>query len=662
MRSSDARPLCGILAAVLTSALPALALAVPLQLAHQGRLLDAAEAPLEGTHELKFRLYDAPTGGSLLWVETVSETFTGGFYSTVLGADDDNSPLDDGIFAAPPIYLELTVDDGDPLLPRQEINSVPFALRAGTAENVDGGYVDASDVSIDGQLVIDADGNWVGPTAAVDWGDLTGIPAALDDGQDADSLAGLSCADGARPQWDESSGLWICSAVAWTEIVGIPVEVTSADADTLGALVSCTDGGVAKFSVGTGLWVCGTDSVLGSSDVVSYVDGATVDLGPGSSMGSRVLATVDDLTWSALVGVPPELADGIDADTLAALGASCADGDRAAWDSVLEEWTCVGEQVELERLDTTGVDDGHVLTVQGGAPAWVAPAASPPQPCTLSVLSQAIGTAVFTCDGEIVPVRTRQQFTSIDAGSSHACGVRLDGRVSCWGDDGDGRASPPSGEFVEVAAGSHHSCGIRPDQTIECWGRGSSGEATPPGGAFIDISAGVGFTCGVQDDGLLACWGTNANGETSAPAGTFAQVSAGGGHACAVEAGGELFCWGVNGNGEATPPSGTFVAVSAGSNRTCAVAADGSVSCWGLNATAPPGTFQQVGAGNGHDCALSVQGAITCWGQDNFSQSTPPDGVFGLLAVGDEYTCGALDPSGALGCWGHNFDGQTEPP
>ena len=103
--------------------IPALASAVPLQLAHQGRLLDAEQAPLEGSHDLNFSLYDAPTGGALLWEETVTESFTGGFYSTVLGADAGNS-LDDGIFATPPIYLELTVDDGEPLLPRQEINSV----------------------------------------------------------------------------------------------------------------------------------------------------------------------------------------------------------------------------------------------------------------------------------------------------------------------------------------------------------------------------------------------------------------------------------------------------------------------------------------------------------------------------------------------------------
>ena len=48
-------------------AFPTLANAVPLQLAHQGRLLDTEQAPLDGTHDLTFRLFDAPTDGTLLW-------------------------------------------------------------------------------------------------------------------------------------------------------------------------------------------------------------------------------------------------------------------------------------------------------------------------------------------------------------------------------------------------------------------------------------------------------------------------------------------------------------------------------------------------------------------------------------------------------------------
>ncbi len=42
-------------------------------IAYQGRLADAAGAPLTGTYNMIFRLYDAATGGTPLW----SEPWTG---------------------------------------------------------------------------------------------------------------------------------------------------------------------------------------------------------------------------------------------------------------------------------------------------------------------------------------------------------------------------------------------------------------------------------------------------------------------------------------------------------------------------------------------------------------------------------------------------------
>ena len=32
---------------------------------------------------------------------------------------------------------------------------------------------------------------------------------------------------------------------------------------------------------------------------------------------------------------------------------------------------------------------------------------------------------------------------SVSAGSDHSCALKIDGTVACWGDNGDGRATPP---------------------------------------------------------------------------------------------------------------------------------------------------------------------------------------------------------------------------
>ena len=86
--------------------------AVPMQLAHQGRLLDADGAPLDGEHTLSFALYDTEKDGAVVWSEDIDALMTGGFYSVVLGADEADNPLDDLVLGGGPLWLELRVDDG----------------------------------------------------------------------------------------------------------------------------------------------------------------------------------------------------------------------------------------------------------------------------------------------------------------------------------------------------------------------------------------------------------------------------------------------------------------------------------------------------------------------------------------------------------------------
>lgn len=55
-----------------------------------------------------------------------------------------------------------------------------------------------------------------------------------------------------------------------------------------------------------------------------------------------------------------------------------------------------------------------------------------------------------SCAGEV--------FTQVAAGGTHACGIRSDGSIFCWGRNlvsvlpPDGQATPPAGTFMQVAA------------------------------------------------------------------------------------------------------------------------------------------------------------------------------------------------------------------
>ena len=213
-------------------------------------------------------------------------------------------------------------------------------------------------------------------------------------------------------------------------------------------------------------------------------------------------------------------------------------------------------------------------------------------------------------------------FVSVSASTQHTCGIRANGSVLCWGDNGSGRATPPDGSFQSVSAGRDYTCGIGVDGAVACWGFDNSGQATPPAGDFRSISASkdyyaYAYTCGVRTDGSVACWGNGAWGKTNPPEGSFQSVSAGGYHACGVLTDSGVVCWGSDGqatasdtgDGRATPPSGSFQAVSAGSFHTCGLRTDSSVVCWGgiygseteILAGIP---FRSISSGVRHSCGV----------------------------------------------------------
>ena len=179
---------------------PAGAAAVPQQLAHQGQLSDA-DGPVTDTLEMTFRLYDAEADGNEVWGETLTIDVVNGLYSTLLGGVSPIAPI---LASEPSLWLEMSVEDGAPLLPRHPVASAPYAIVADTAVNLDGGTVNASSVSVNGSSVVDADGHWVGGSGSIPWADVAGVPG------DQDTLGGLSCGDGDRAVWDDDLDLWEC--------------------------------------------------------------------------------------------------------------------------------------------------------------------------------------------------------------------------------------------------------------------------------------------------------------------------------------------------------------------------------------------------------------------------------------------------------------------
>ncbi len=292
-----------------------------------------------------------------------------------------------------------------------------------------------------------------------------------------------------------------------------------------------------------------------------------------------------------------------------------------------------------------------------------------------------------------------RDWTAVAVGDYHVCGIRNGGRLYCWGEDYDGQLGngAPLAEALtpglvsggvtdrtSVSAGTDHTCARRANGRLSCWGDDGDGRL---------------------GNGLPA-----ANRSTPTPVAggitNWTSVSAGGSHTCARRANGTLFCWGDDGSGrlgnglpeaERAAPSPVaggitnWTSVTAGNFHTCAHRANGRLYCWGDDetegqlGTAGPNTdravptlvsggitnWTGVTAGRWHACGRRAPGRLLCWGQGNDGQVG--DGGFlgwnfpvpvaggasdwGQLTAGDYHTC-ARTVSGRLYCWGDDLRGQ----
>lgn len=251
---------------------------------------------------------------------------------------------------------------------------------------------------------------------------------------------------------------------------------------------------------------------------------------------------------------------------------------------------------------------------------------------------------------------------SLDAGASHACEIKSNGTLACWGGDTEGKATAPQGSFTRLSSGWMHNCAIQTDGTAACWGFDEFGQASPSGGTFTETAVGALHSCGVRTDGSLDCWGDNLVGQASPPPGSFTQVTAGSIHSCALREDESVACWGENLDGRADPPAGTFTQISTGNHHNCGVRSDGTVACWGNDgegrATPPGGTFMQVSAGGRHSCGVKTDGTLACWGANDKGQASPPSGAFARVSAGGAFSC-AETTEGFVQCWGDNEYGQA---
>jgi len=239
------------------------------------------------------------------------------------------------------------------------------------------------------------------------------------------------------------------------------------------------------------------------------------------------------------------------------------------------------------------------------------------------------------------PVRAEgiEGATALAAGMMHTCALLSDGRVSCWGWNGEGQTgsdvdyAPEVRELVapeivagisgakNIVAGRDQTC-VKTNQGTWCWGRSYLKSQSDARGYHHNQPARVPelddlqqlalkdeTACGLFTDGHVGCWGSGAfsllptrplHAESPLPlilpvARSFAV---GRYHGCAILQNGRVSCWGWNNNGELgrepqqdyEPHESAIVeglpmpvnALFLGSAASCAVVHDDQLWCWGV--------------------------------------------------------------------------------
>ncbi len=360
-------------AAALVTALlvaPAAHAQVPGTLVHQGRLLDASGVGLNGIKPLVFKIYDQETGGDPLYTETRNAKLSNGFYTETLGQGGD-APIDPALLTSGTLWLELTVN-GQALTPRHRIESVPYAILANTAVNVDGGYVDATSISINGTPIVDEAGQWVG----------SGGPGG-------GTLDALACSVGQVPKWVGGETGWACGDDVDTD--------TDTDTDTLAALAEeCTLGQHPAFNAMTGQWVCwdwenpleqigcelgevlmshpdgwGCGAIAPATDTLATLPCGPQQVAKWETTGWECAADADTL---GLLGCPPghfpvrgesdwTCVEYDATELLEDLASSCPDGSVLRWQTDPGFWTCSPDQDSFAWM---ACQDGDLMRFQDG--------------------------------------------------------------------------------------------------------------------------------------------------------------------------------------------------------------------------------------------------------------------------------------------------------
>ena len=156
---------CLLILLMLTAAISVRSQSVPALVNYQGRLANPDGTPLAtADYILTFTIYNSATNsGGLVWGPQIFDGVTGqghgnvvpvvqGYFNVILGPTDTNGASLSNAFTNSSCYLEITISNRSPILPRQQILSAPYAINSSKLAGADWSALFGTNDPINGKL------------------------------------------------------------------------------------------------------------------------------------------------------------------------------------------------------------------------------------------------------------------------------------------------------------------------------------------------------------------------------------------------------------------------------------------------------------------------------------------------------------------------------
>ncbi|MBX3159468.1 MAG: hypothetical protein KF773_26085 [Deltaproteobacteria bacterium] len=329
--------------------------AVPSTIGFSARLVDDKSGDLvTGSHNFKFELYDAATGGTSVWNEARDIAIEEGLLFVDLG---EVKAIDGALFNGRKLFLQVAYDEVV-MEPRIALGSVPYALRSDAAASADtlGGVLTAEQV----QRRITENcqpGNFIAGVNAD--GTVTCAPDLSGSGDITDVLPGLGMTGGGT-SGSVTLGLLPCG----------PGEVLKSNGTTYACAADANSGGdITGVTVGPagGLAGGGTSGDVTLTLITTCSPGQLLKWN-GSSWGCANDIDTDtnsggDITAVTTSGSSGLVGGALAGDVALSLLTSCAAGQLLKWNGTA--WGCANDIDTNSGGDITDVLAGNGL-VGGG--------------------------------------------------------------------------------------------------------------------------------------------------------------------------------------------------------------------------------------------------------------------------------------------------------